>query len=306
MPLGKAPLGKPPLGTSLRVLRWLPLLALGGCNPAVLNPAGPVGAGNATILIDSVVIMLWIIIPVIVVTAGFAWWYRASNTRAKYRADFVHSGTIELVVWGIPLLVILLLGGVTWVGAHDLDPARPLPPVTRPLRVQVVSLDWKWLFIYPDLRIASVNELTIPAGTPIEFSLTSASVMNAFFIPRLGSMIYTMNGMRTLLHLQADNPGTFRGLSSHYSGDGFSGMHFEVTALAPDKFEAWVDATRSNGPVLDEAAYEVLGKQSIDVQPFTYREADPALFPRVVAQLIPPSEGPPPETPSRNVSPRSK
>jgi cytochrome o ubiquinol oxidase subunit 2 len=288
-----------------RWLSWLPLLALAGCNPAILDPAGPIGEATSTILIDSVAIMLCIVVPVIIVTLGVAWWFRASNTKAQYQPDFTHSGTIELVVWGIPLLVILLLGGVTWVGAHELDPARPLPPVTRPLRIQAISIDWKWLFVYPDLRIASVNALTVPAGTPLEFTLTSASVMNAFFIPRLGSMIYTMNGMTTRLHLQADHPGTFRGLSSHYSGDGFSGMHFEVTALAPQAFDAWVDKTRQNGPVLDEAAYEVLAKQSQNVEPFTYRDADPALFARLVAQLIPPAEGPPADTPKRDVSPHS-
>src|SRR5262249_1208610 len=164
-----------------------------------------------------------------------------------------------------PLLVIMLLGGVTWVGAHELDPAVPLPPVTRPLRVQAISLDWKWLFVYPDLRIASVNELTVPAGTPLEFTLTSASVMNAFFIPRLGSSIYTMNGLPTRRNLQAASPGPSRGLSSHYSGDGFAGMHFEVTSLAPQAFDAWVEKTRQNGPVLDEPAYEALAKQSQNV-----------------------------------------
>ncbi|HET6608721.1 MAG TPA: ubiquinol oxidase subunit II [Rhodopila sp.] len=289
----------------MRWLSWLPLLALSGCKLAILDPAGPVGLADSTLLIDSVAIMLCIIVPVIIGTVGVAWWYRAGNTRAQYRPDFVHSGTVELVVWGIPLLVIMLLGGVAWVGSHDLDPAKPLPPVTRPLRVQVVSLDWKWLFIYPDLHIASVNQLTIPAGTPVEFALTSGSVMNAFFIPRLGSMIYTMNGMTTRLNLQADNPGTFLGESSHYSGDGFSDMHFDVNALAPDMFENWVDATRKKGPVLDEASYEELGKQSLNVQPFTYRDADPGLFARIVAQVIPPAGGPPPETPQRDVSPRS-
>jgi cytochrome o ubiquinol oxidase subunit 2 len=289
----------------LRLAPWLPLLALAGCKAAVLDPAGPVGAADATILVDSVLIMLCIVVPVIVLTIGAAWWFRAGNPHARYRPDFDHSGTIELVVWGIPLLVILLLGGVTWVGAHELDPAKPLPPVTRPLRVDVVSLDWKWLFIYPELHIASVNQLTIPAGTPVEFNLTSASVMNAFFIPRLGSMIYTMNGMTTRLNLQADNPGTFFGESSHYSGDGFSDMHFDVTALSPRNFGAWVDSTRQNGPVLDQAAYEALEKQSLNVKPFNYRDADPALFARIVAQLIPPADGPPADTPKRDVSPHS-
>ena len=170
--------------------------------------------------------MLAIVVPTIAATFAFAWWFRASNTRATYLPDWEYSGRIELIVWAIPLLVIMLLGGVAWIGSHDLDPAKPLASNTPPLEVQVVSLDWKWLFIYPDQHIASVNQLVVPAGTPIHFSLTSASVMNAFFVPQLGSMIYTMNGMTTQLYLQADAPGTFLGLSSHFSGDGFSGHAF--------------------------------------------------------------------------------
>ena len=158
---------------------------------------------------------------------------------------------LELIVWAIPLLTIMLLGGVAWIGSHDLDPAKPLASKAAPLEVQVVSLDWKWLFIYPDQRVASVNQLVIPAGVPVHFALTSASVLNAFFVPQLGSMIYTMNGMTTQLNLHADAPGTFHGLSSHYSGDGFSDMHFDVEALPADGFSAWVDATRGNGPTLD-------------------------------------------------------
>ena len=197
-----------------------------------------------TILIDSLAIMLAIVVPTIVATLGFAWWFRASNTRARYLPDWAYSGQLELIVWAIPLLTIMLLGGVAWIGSHDLDPAKPLPSKDAPLEVQVVSLDWKWLFIYPDQQVASVNQLVIPAGVPVHFSLTSASVMNAFFIPQLGSMIYTMNGMTTQLNLQADAPGTFPGLSSHYSGDGFSDMHFDVEAVPADHFSAWVDATR--------------------------------------------------------------
>src|SRR5271156_5677786 len=183
---------------------------LGGCNALVLDPRGPIGIADKAILIDSLAIMLAIVLPTIAATLAFAWWFRASNTKATYRPGFVYSGRIELIVWAIPLLVIMLLGGVTWIGSHDLDPAKPLASDTPALEIQAVSLDWKWLFIYPNQRIASVNQLVVPAGVPIHFSLTSASVMNAFFIPQLGSMIYTMNGMMTQLYLQADVPGTFR------------------------------------------------------------------------------------------------
>ena len=197
--------------------------------------------------------MLAIVLPTLAATVAFAWWFRAANTRATYLPDFAYSGRLELIVWAIPLLVIMLLGGVAWIGAHDLDPAKPLASGTPPLEIQGVSLDWKWLFIYPNQGIASVNQLVVPAGVPIHFSLTSASVMNAFFIPQLGSMIYTMNGMTTQLNLRADTPGTFHGLSSHYSGDGFSDMHFDVRALPPEQFTAWIEATRKAGPTLDRA-----------------------------------------------------
>ena len=185
-------------------LRTLPSRLPGG----VLDP-GPTGAANRTILVDSLAIMLAIVVPTVVATFAFAWWYRASNTRARYRPDWAFSGQLELVVWAIPLMVILLLGGVTWIGSHQLDPARPIASKAAPLEIQVVSLDWKWLFIYPDQRVATVNQLVVPVGVPLHFALTSASVMNAFFIPQLGSMIYTMNGMTTQLWLQADHAGTY-------------------------------------------------------------------------------------------------
>src|SRR5262245_40712371 len=158
---------------------------LTACQPAILDPQGPIGLANKTILIDSVIIMLAIVVPTILATFAFAWWFRASNTRAIYLPDWEFSGRIELIVWSIPLLVIMLLGGVAWIGSHDLDPAKPIPSAAPPLEIQGVSLDWKWLFIYPDQGIASVNELVVPVGVPLRFPLTSASVMNAFFIPQL-------------------------------------------------------------------------------------------------------------------------
>ncbi len=280
-------------------------LLLGACQPAVLDPKGVVGIAEKTILIDSLAIMLAIVIPTILATLGFAWWFRASNTRARYLPDFAYSGRLEMIVWAIPLLVILLLGGVAWIGSHQLDPAEPLASKSPPLEVQVVSLDWKWLFIYPDQHIASVNELVVPAGVPIHFSLTSASVMNAFFIPQLGSMIYTMNGMTTQLNLQADAPGTFAGLSSHYSGDGFSGMHFDMRALPQDQFDTWIAATRRTGPTLDPASYASLARQSIDTKPFTFKAADPALFQQIATRKLPAGPGPEDGLPNATVSPRT-
>jgi cytochrome o ubiquinol oxidase subunit 2 len=281
-------------------------IVLTACQPAVLDPQGPVGQAEKTILIDSLAIMLAIGIPTIAATLAFAWWFRASNARAVYLPDWVYSGRIELVVWSIPLMVIMLLGGVAWIGSHDLDPAKPLPSNAPPLEMQVVSLDWKWLFIYPSQRIASVNQLVVPAGVPIHFSLTSASVMNVFFVPQLGSMIYTMNGMTTQLNLQADAPGTFHGLSSHYSGDGFSDMHFDVLALPAERFAAWIEATRKTGPTLDPGSYVALSRQSTNIQPFTFRAADPGLFQQIVTQKLPPGPGPRTGRPHPSVSPRTE
>ena len=267
-------------------------LLLTACHLAVLDPQGVIGVADKTILIDSLAIMLAIVVPTIIATLGVAWWFRASNTRATYLPDWEYSGRIELIVWGIPLLVIMLLGGVAWIGSHELDPYEPLASNTPPLEVQGVSLDWKWLFIYPDQRIASVNSLVVPAGVPVHFSLTSASVMNVFFIPQLGSMIYTMNGMTTQLNLRADAPGTFLGLSAHFSGDGFPGMHFEVRAVPAEQFPAWIAATRNAGPTLDATSYAALERQSMNTAPFTFRAADPGLFRRIVTQQLPPGPGP--------------
>ena len=208
-------------------------LMLGGCGEGVLDPQGPVAAANRTILFNSLGIMLAVVIPTVVGTLAVAWWFRSGNTRARYRPDWTFSGQIELVVWAVPAMVVLLLGGIAWVGSHELEPSRPLASRVRPVEVEVVSLDWKWLFIYPDQGIATVNRLIVPTGTPIEFRLTSASVMNSFFVPQLGSQIYTMAGMATRLNLQADRPGRYPGLSAQYSGEGFSDMHFDVLAVPP-------------------------------------------------------------------------
>jgi cytochrome o ubiquinol oxidase subunit 2 len=267
-------------------------LLLAGCTPAVLDPRGPIALADRTILIDSLAIMLAIVVPTIVATLAFAWWFRASNVKARHLPDWSFSGRVELVVWSIPLMVIILLGGVAWIGSHQLDPAVPLASKEKPIEVQVVSLDWKWLFIYPDLQVASVNELVVPAGVPIHFKLTSASVMNTFFVPQLGSMIYTMNGMATDLHLQADQPGTFQGLSGHFSGDGFSDMHFEVRALPADGFAAWLEATRKSGGALDADRYTALARQSMNLPVSTFGQVEPDLFARVVSQQIAPGPGP--------------
>jgi len=287
---------------------YVPLLALVGCShQGVLDTAGPIAAGERTILLNSLVIMLAIVIPTIVATLGFAFWYRADKPRGRYLPDWAYSGRVELVVWSIPILVILFLAGVIWVGSHDLDPYKPLPVQKnqKPIEVQVVSLDWKWLFIYPEQGVASVNQLVIPTGQPVHFSLTSASVMNAFFVHRLGSMIYTMNGMVTQVNLQADRPGIYYGQSAQYSGDGFSDMNFQTHAVAPADFAAWVAKTKGQGPALDAAAYAGLAKQSVVKTPYDYGAVQPGLFDQIAMQKIAPAPGPQAGRGDVNVSPRS-
>ena len=251
---------------------------LGGCSEGVLNPKGPIAAAERQILFNSLGIMLAIVIPTILATLGVAFWYRSSNQHARYLPDFEYSGRLELLVWSIPAMTVLLVGGVAWVGAHDLDPRKPIASAVKPINVQVVSLNWKWLFIYPDEGIASVNHLTVPVGTPISFELTSSGVMNSFFVPQLGSQIYTMSGMTTRLHLQADHPGTYPGLSANYSGEGFADMRFTVDAVPPEQFAQWLTATRDAGPALDAATYADLTRPSKAVAPFTYRSVAPGLF----------------------------
>ena len=268
----------------------------------IFDPQGPIAAANRTILIDSVAIMLTIIVPTIAAIFAFAFWFRQSNSRAVYRPDWAESGRIELVVWSIPALTIMLLGGVAWIGSHQLDPAVPVEGTGSPVRIQVVSLDWKWLFIYPDQGVASVNKLVVPAGAPLHLRLTSGSVMTAFFVPQLGSMIYTMNGMVTQLNLRADHPGSYAGLASHFSGDGFSGMHFQTDAVSPAAFTAWVAGAKATGPTLDDPGYVALSHQSQDVAPYTYRAAAPGLFEQIASQQLPPGPGPAPTASPRKAT----
>src|ERR1700751_3784659 len=248
---------------------------LGGCGEGVLDPQGPIASAEREIMFNSLGIMLAIVIPTILATLGVAYWFRASNTRARYMPEFTYSGRLEILVWSIPIMTVILVGGVAWVGSYDLDPPKAIASAEKPVRVQVVSLDWKWLFIYPDQGVASVNHLTIPVGTPISFELTSSGVMNSFFVPQLGSQIYAMAGMVTRINLQADHTGTYRGMSANYSGAGFADMHFAVDAVSAQQFDAWVTAARNAGPALDAAAYAELAKPSQAIAPFTYRALAP-------------------------------
>lgn len=259
---------------------------------SIFEPVGPIGRGDSIILLDALAIMLAIVIPTMIATLAFAWWYRASNTRATYQPEFTYSGTIELIVWSIPTLTIFFLGGVIWIGSHKLDPFEPIPSSMKPLEIEAVAFDWKWLFIYPEQGVASVNSLVVPVGRPLHFRITSASVFNAFFVPRFGSMIYAMNGMVSQLNLEADKPGKYLGFSAHFSGDGFPDMRFDPEAVPASQFARWAEGVK--GAPLDRAAIGQLLKQSSAVKPYTYRGVDQTLFDAIASQKLPPGEGPQP------------
>ena len=259
---------------------------LGGCSEGILDPKGPIASAEWLLLINSTAIMLVVVVPVVLATLAFAWWYRASNPRASRQPAGDYEGRVEFVIWSIPALIVILLTGVIWISSHQLDPRAPIAANAKPLRVDVVALDWKWLFIYPDQDIAAVNELVMPAGTPVTFRLTSATVMNSFFIPQLGSQIYTMGGMTTHLNLLADTPGDYPGFSAMYSGDGFSEMRFVARAVPAADFDAWVKAARGAGSALDADAYGALARPSTAVPPATYRSVEPDLFQHIIDQTV--------------------
>ena len=279
-------------GVPLRLVCLLPALLVAGCKGNVLDPHGPIAAAESTMLIDSLFIMLAIIGPAIILTFAFAWWFRAGNTKAQYRPEWAYSGRVELLIWSVPLLTIIFLGGIAWIGAHDVDPAIPIPSKNKTINVQVVSLDWKWLFIYPDQHVAALNQLVIPVDTPVNFILTSSSVWNSFFVPQLGSQIYTMKGMTTHLNLLADREGSYYGLSTHFSGDGFSQMHFDVESVSNDAFNTWIKTAQGAGSALDSASYTELAKQSIGDPPRTFNSVEPNLFDKVVVEKLAPGPGP--------------
>jgi cytochrome o ubiquinol oxidase subunit 2 len=253
-----------------------------GCSHGVLNPQGPVGADEKVILFDATAIMLAVVIPVILCTLGFAWWFRAHNKRARHRPDWEYSGRIELVTWSIPAMIVLFLGGIAWIGSHDLDPPKALTSDVKPVEIEVISLDWKWLFIYPKEQVGAVNELVIPVNTPIHFKLTSGSVMNSFFIPQLGSQIYTMAGMTTQLNLLASHAGTYAGLSAQFSGDGFSDMVFDVRAVPEEEYRAWLTSTRGGTEHLDAHRYAQLATPSRHDESTTFGQVNSGLFDQIV------------------------
>ena len=261
---------------------------LSGCDMALLDPKGQIGLEQRSLILTALGLMLIVVIPVIVMTIVFTRKFRASNTDAKYTPNWSHSNKIEAVVWTVPIIIIAILATLTWKTTHELDPYKPLVSDVKPIRVDVISLDWKWLFVYPDLGIATVNELAFPANTPVNFRITSNSVMNSFFIPRLGGQIYAMAGMQTQLHLIANEPGKYNGISRSYSGPGFSGMKFTAIAT-PDNatFDQWVaNVKKAPNQLTTMAEFDALAKPS-EYHPVEYfSSANPELFVDVINKFM--------------------
>ncbi|RYE55260.1 MAG: ubiquinol oxidase subunit II, partial [Hyphomicrobiales bacterium] len=284
----------------LRRLSAAALLAatglLSACADEVLNPAGDIALQQRDIIYISTALMLLIIVPVLILIVVFAWRYRAGND-ATYDPDFDHSTSLELVIWSAPLLIIICLGALTWWSTHLLDPFRPVnrvaagkpvDPNVKPLVVQVVSLDWKWLFIYPEQGVATVNELALPVDRPVRFDLTSTNMMNTFYAPTLAGMIYTMPGMRSVLHAVLNRPGTFEGLSANYSGAGFSHMRFKLYGVDQPDFDKWVARVKASGPALDTNRYLEVAKPSEKVPAMYFSSADLTLFDRIYKRCVEP------------------
>lgn len=260
----------------------------GGCSQIpLLDPKGPIGDGERIVIIAAFVLMLIVVIPVFILSHWFSWKYRASNTKATYSPKWSYSLKIDLAMWGVPIAIVMALGVVSWWGTHSLDPYKPVASGVKPISIEVVSLDWKWLFIYPDHDIAVVNRLVFPARTPLSFRITSDTVLASFFIPQLGSQIYAMAGRQSRLHLQANEPGTYAGQNQQFSGRGYADMNFKAVAVSPEQFEAWVQKTRTSPNKLDQARYDELAKPSVGHAVMYFSAVEPGLFDRIIGKYRP-------------------
>jgi cytochrome o ubiquinol oxidase subunit 2 len=286
---------------SLKVHRGLLLpvvLMLTGCHTVLMSPSGDVALQQRNLILTSLVLMLIIIVPVIVLTLLFAWRYRASHKRDDYDPEWNHSTMLELLIWSAPLLIIIALGAVTWVSTHKLDPyhklerlsaGRPVPANVKPLEIDVVALDWKWLFIYPEQGIATINDVAAPVDRPIVFKITASNVMNSFFVPALAGQIYAMPGMQTTLHAVINKPGDFEGFSANYSGAGFSGMHFMFRGMSEAQFGQWIGEAKS-GHALDRGAYLQLVQPSENNPVSRFATVSPGLFEAIVNNCVVPGQ----------------
>lgn len=273
--------------TALKLVGLCTILVLSGCSSRdmpLLYPAGPIGAHEKTLIVTAFILMLIVAIPVFAMTFLFAWKYRASNKKATYAPKWAHSNAIEVVVWTVPALIVGALGYLVWTDTHALTPYKPLASSEKPVRIEAIALNWKWLFIYPDLHIATVNQIEFPAGVPVNFRITSDTVMTSFFIPRLGTQIYAMAGMRTKLHLLANRTGTFVGRNFQLSGRGYSSMHFKAVATTPAKFHQWLHKVRNSDRTLTLARLHKLERPSIPKSVAHFASVQPHLFRHVIEQ----------------------
>lgn len=266
------------------------LFLLAGCDlPIVINQKGTIGEHEIHLVRDAILLMLIVVVPVIIMTFVFAWKFRASNKRAHYAPNFHHSNVIEAVVWFVPIMIILVLATITWRTTHELDPYKPVVVSgARPITIQVVALDWKWLFIYPEQNIATVNFVEFPVNTPVNFKVTADAPMNAFQIPQLGGQIYAMAGMQTKIHLVANESGDYFGRSVNYSGRGFSGMQFVARATSAADFNKWVDEVKHSGQALNVETYRKLAQPSEDNPVTSYAWVETRLFDRIIMKFMMP------------------
>lgn len=277
-----------------RVAAAMAVVPMSGCTLELLDPKGSVGEQEKHLILIAMGVMLLVVIPVIVLTLVFFWRYRETNTAATYSPKWAHSTKIEVVVWSIPVVIVVALAVMIWETTHKLDPYRAIEPVASdkpPVRVEVVALNWKWLFIYPDYHVATVNKLVLPVDTPVEFKLTAESLMNAFFIPQLGSMVYAMSGMQTKLHLIANQTGTYAGMSSAYSGAGFSDMHFKAHVTSRGDFDKWVREAQAVPDALDAPTYVKLEQPGTGAPVAIYANVMPGLFDAIVGKYMGPMDG---------------
>jgi cytochrome o ubiquinol oxidase subunit 2 len=258
------------------------LLAAGCDRAVVLNPKGPIADAERGLLIDAFSVMMLVIVPVIVMAFLFAWRYRASNRSATYAPTWAYSAKVDAVVWLVPALIVIAVAVLVWRSTHRLDPYREIASSAPPLDIQVVGEDWKWLFIYPEQGIATVNQMAIPAGRPISLRITSDTVMNSFYVPALAGQIYAMAGMQTRLQMLADAPGRFVGRNTQYSGGGFSDQYFEVLALSTTDFDAWVAKAKQSTDKLDAPTYGKLAEKSRRNPVAYYSAVEPRLFDSII------------------------
>jgi len=266
------------------------MLLLSGCDIAVLNPAGLVARVQRNLIVTSFALMLLIVIPVMIAVVVFAVRYRASNRNAEYLPDWGHSRKVEFFMWGIPVCMVTVLAVLSAYFIHRYEPSRPLDHAVagdaRPLRIDAVALDWKWLFIYPEYGIATINEIYAPTGRQVALQMTAQDTVNAFWVPKLGTVLYAMPQMNAKLHLLSEENGVFPGISANYSGDGFAGMRFSWHSVSRGEFDNWVAMVRQSNGRLDRAAYLALAEKSKDSPVAYFSTIDKDLYYRAVNRCV--------------------